>query len=89
MKLFKKISRILCAVSATACLVGCAEKFSEKETKYYVAYSDILNPDGLLCGIDEDGNYTSSVKINLRDERGVCGRNDRYRRRSCEYSYAD
>lgn len=71
MKLLKKISRILCAVSATACLVGCAEKFSEKETKYYVVYSDILNPDGLLCGIDEDGNYTSSVKINLRDGTNV------------------
>lgn len=51
----------------TACLAGCAEKFSEKETKYYVAYSDILNADGLLCGIDEDGNYTSSRQITLQD----------------------
>lgn len=52
-------------------LAGCSliqkQKFSEKETKYYVAYSNIMNKGGELCGIDEDGNITSSSKVNLQD----------------------
>ena len=68
MKYIKKIAVVLSVIALLICSVGCDSiKYSNKETKYYVIYSHILNNDGLLCGIDEDGNYTSSKKIKLQD----------------------
>lgn len=67
MKLAKKIAAISLALVLTS-LTGCAMEgpLSQKETKYYVAYSHIMNQKGELCEIDEDGNYTSKVKVNLQ-----------------------
>ena len=68
MKLLKRMAFLVCMSVMLVCLIGCSgNSLSEKETKYYVAYSDIFKSQGLLCGIDEDGNYTSSQKIKLQD----------------------
>ncbi len=68
MRFAKKIAAIGLALALTS-LAGCTQKqkFSQKETKYYVAYSHVLNKNGEFCGIDEDGNYTSASKVNLQD----------------------
>ncbi len=71
MKFVKKLAAVIGLTLTFTTLAGCSllqrQKFSEKETKYYVAYSHVINKGGELCGIDEDGNFTSSSKVNLQD----------------------
>ena len=71
MKFAKKVAAVIVLTLTFTTLAGCSllqrQKFSEKETKYYVAYSHVMNKGGELCGIDEDGNFTSSSKVNLQD----------------------
>ena len=69
MRFAKKAAAIIGLIMIFTILAGCAtsEKFSDKETKYYIAYSNVFTFDGELCGIDEDGNFTSRSKVRLRD----------------------
>ena len=69
MRFAKKAAAIISLGMVFTSLVGCApsQKFSDKETKYYIAYSNIFNNNGEFCGVDEDGNLTSKRKVNLRD----------------------
>ena len=71
MKFRKRAAAVIGLAIIFTTLVGCSsnqkQKFSEKETKYYIAYSHVMNNGGEFCGIDEDGNFTSSNKIKLRD----------------------
>ena len=68
MKFAKKAAAIIGLIMIFTILAGCAsEEFSDKETKYYIAYSNVFTFNGELCGIDEDGNFTSRSKVRLRD----------------------
>ena len=68
MRFAKKAAAIIGLIMILTVLAGCApEEFSDKETKYYIAYSNVFTFDGELCGIDEDGNFTSRSKVRLRD----------------------
>ncbi len=71
MKFVGKVAAIIGLTLIFTTLAGCSssqkQEFSEKKTKYYIAYSHVMNIGGELCGIDEDGNITSRSKVNLRD----------------------
>lgn len=65
----RKAASVIGLVLLLSSLAGCVQtrKISERETKYFVAYSHIFNKGGELCGIDKDGNFTSRSKVNLQD----------------------
>ena len=67
MRFAKKAAAFIGLIMIFTILAGCApsEEFSDKETKYYVAYSKMFTFNGELCGIDEDGNFTSRSKVRL------------------------
>lgn len=71
MKLIRMAAAVIGLALASTTLAGCSssqkQQFSEKETKYYIAYSHVMNKGGEFCGIDEDGNITSRSKMNLQD----------------------
>lgn len=71
MRFAKTVAAIVGLTLIFTTLVGCSsrekQEFSEKETKYYIAYSHVMNKKGEFCGIDEDGNITSRSKVNLQD----------------------
>lgn len=43
------------------------EKFSNKETAYYIVNSDMLKKSGGLTGLDIDGGITSEEKLKIQD----------------------
>ena len=53
MKLIRMAAAVIGLVLASTTIAGCAsskkQQFSEKETKYYIAYSHVMNKGGEFC----------------------------------------